>query len=65
MAMNMQFTKSYLRQQLDYPNALPHELTEALPERTRQLLGFYVRVPSSLAEYYVPPAERLYRAGQG
>jgi ectoine hydroxylase-related dioxygenase (phytanoyl-CoA dioxygenase family) len=65
MAINMQFTKSYFRQQMDYPRALPTTLTDSLPERTRQLLGFYVRVPASLAEYYVPPSERLYRPGQG
>lgn len=65
MAMNLQFTKSYVRQQIDYPRALPTRLTDKLPERTRQLLGFYVRMPTSLAEYYVPPEQRLYRAGQG
>jgi ectoine hydroxylase-related dioxygenase (phytanoyl-CoA dioxygenase family) len=65
MAMNLQFTKSYMRQQMDYPRILPAELTDALPERTRQLLGFYVRVPASLDEYYVPADQRLYRSGQG
>ena len=65
MAMNLQFTKSYMRQQLDYPRVVPKELADSLPERTRQLLGFYVRVPASLDEYYVPADQRLYRAGQG
>jgi ectoine hydroxylase-related dioxygenase (phytanoyl-CoA dioxygenase family) len=65
MAMNLQFTKSYMRQQMDYPRILPAEMTDALPERTRQLLGFYVRVPASLDEYYVPADQRLYRSGQG
>jgi ectoine hydroxylase-related dioxygenase (phytanoyl-CoA dioxygenase family) len=50
---------------MDYPRILPAELTDALPERTRQLLGFYVRVPASLDEYYVPADQRLYRSGQG
>jgi len=65
MAMNLQFTKSYMRQQFDYARVVPNELADTLPERTRQLLGFYVRVPASLDEYYVPADRRLYRAGQG
>lgn len=64
-ALNHQFTRSYLRQQIDYPRALPRAATDGLPERTRQLLGFHVRVPTSLEEYYRAPDERLYRAGQG
>jgi ectoine hydroxylase-related dioxygenase (phytanoyl-CoA dioxygenase family) len=65
MAMNLQFTKSYMRQQMDYPRVLPASLLDSLPERTRQLLGMYVRVPASLDEYYVPADQRLYRANQG
>jgi ectoine hydroxylase-related dioxygenase (phytanoyl-CoA dioxygenase family) len=37
----------------------------ALPRRTQTLLGWDARVPSNLDEYYRPPAERLYKGGQG
>ena len=61
-AINNQFTKAWIKQQLDYPRALDWLETD-LPERTKQLLGFHSRVPASLAQYYHVP--RYYRAGQG
>ena len=63
--VNLQFTKSWIRQQFDYPRALPPEMLRGLPERSIQMLGFYVRVPTKLTEFYVPAEERLYRGGQG
>lgn len=65
LSVNHQFTRSYIKQQLDYPRALGAELIEGLAPRTQQLLGFYTRVPASLDEYYQPREKRLYRAGQG
>ncbi len=64
-ALNLQFTRSYFKQQLDLVRVLPAEFQARLPERTRQLLGWYTRVPASLDEYYQAPQDRLYRAGQG
>lgn len=65
LAMNMQFTRSYIKQQIDYVRALGDELIREQPDRTQQLLGYYTRVVTSLDEYYRPAAERLYRGGQG
>ena len=65
LAINMQFTRSYLKQQIDYVRALGDEVVTALPPRTQQLLGYYTRVVTSVDEYYRPEAERLYRRGQG
>jgi ectoine hydroxylase-related dioxygenase (phytanoyl-CoA dioxygenase family) len=65
LAINHQFTRSYIKQQLDYPRALAPEHVASLPPRTQQLLGCWTRVPASLDEYYVPPERRLYRGGQG
>jgi ectoine hydroxylase-related dioxygenase (phytanoyl-CoA dioxygenase family) len=64
-AVNQQFTRSYVKQQVDYPRALGHEAVERQPPRTQQLLGWYTRVVTSLDEYYRAPDERLYRSGQG
>ena len=61
-SINHQFTKSWIKQQLDYPRVLDW-LEPNLSERTKQLLGFYSRVPASLEQYYHVP--RYYRAGQG
>lgn len=61
-AINHQFTKPWIKQQIDYPRALEW-LEDNLKERTKQILGFYARVPASLEEYYRVP--RVYREGQG
>jgi ectoine hydroxylase-related dioxygenase (phytanoyl-CoA dioxygenase family) len=65
LAINHQFTRSFLKQQVDYVRALGDEKVLAQPPRTQQLLGWYTRVVTSLDEYYRPPEERLYRSGQG
>ena len=64
-AVNHQWTRSFIKQQIDYVRALGDEVLADLPERTRQLLGWYTRVVTSVDEFYRPPAERLYRSGQG
>ena len=65
LAINHQFTRSYIKQQIDYVRALGDEVVLAQPPRTQQLLGWYTRVVTSLDEYYRPETERLYRKGQG
>ena len=65
LAINHQFTHSYIKQQIDYVRALGEPVLVGLPPRTQQLLGYYTRVVTSLDEYYRPEAERLYRKGQG
>jgi len=65
LAINHQFTRSYIKQQIDYVRALGDERVLAQPPRTQQLLGWYTRVVSSLDQYYQPAEKRLYRSGQG
>lgn len=65
LAVNHQFTRSYIKQQIDYVRALGDRLVLAQPTRTQQLLGWHTRVVTSLDEYYRPEHERLYRKGQG
>jgi ectoine hydroxylase-related dioxygenase (phytanoyl-CoA dioxygenase family) len=65
LAINHQFTRSYLKQQVDYVRALGEEVILTQKPRTQQLLGWYTRVITSLDEYYRPADERLYRGGQG
>jgi ectoine hydroxylase-related dioxygenase (phytanoyl-CoA dioxygenase family) len=64
-AINNQWTKSFIKQQIDYVRALGDEVLADLPDRTQQLLGWYTRVVTSVDEFYRPPSERLYRSGQG
>jgi ectoine hydroxylase-related dioxygenase (phytanoyl-CoA dioxygenase family) len=54
-----------MRQRFDYPRLVPPEAIAALGPVGRRFLGFDVRMPVSLEEYYVPPEHRLYKAGQG
>lgn len=65
LAINHQFTRSWIKQQIDYVRAVGDAVVEALPPRTQQLLGWWTRVVTSLDEYYQPADRRLYRAGQG
>lgn len=65
LAINHQFTRSFIKQQIDYVRALGEEAVTRLPPRTQQMLGWYTRVVTSLDEYYQPEEKRLYRRGQG
>lgn len=65
LAINHQFTRSYIKQQIDYVRALGDAVVLDQPPRTQQLLGWYTRVVTSLDEYYRSEGERLYRKGQG
>ena len=65
LSVNIQFTRSYFKQQLDYVRGVGEEKVASFPPRTQQLLGWNTRLPCSLEEYYVPHDQRLYRAGQG
>ena len=65
LAVNHQFTGSYIKQQIDYVRALGDDMIIAQKPRTQQLLGWYTRVVTSLDEYYRNESERLYRKGQG
>jgi ectoine hydroxylase-related dioxygenase (phytanoyl-CoA dioxygenase family) len=65
LAINHQFTRSWIKQQVDYVRALGDQKVLGQSPRTQQLLGWYTRVVSSLNEYYQPAEKRLYRSGQG
>ena len=65
LAINQQFTRSYVKQQVDYVRSLGDEVIKAQEPRTQQLLGWYTRVVTTLDEYYRPADQRLYRSGQG
>ena len=65
LAINHQFTRSWIKQQIDYVWALGNETIELLPPRSRQLLGWMTRVVTNLDEFYRPEEERLYCRGQG
>jgi ectoine hydroxylase-related dioxygenase (phytanoyl-CoA dioxygenase family) len=65
LGINLQFTRSFIKQQIDYVRALGDDVVERQLPRTQQLLGWYTRVVTSLDDYYQPSERRLYRSGQG
>lgn len=64
-AITLNFCRSYMRQRFDYPRMISAEHLQDLDPTQRQILGFNVRVPTSLEEYYLPESQRLYKANQG
>jgi len=64
-ALTMNFCRSYMRQRFDYPRMTPSRDASNLDAMQLQLLGYSVRVPTSLSEYYLPVDERPYKPNQG
>jgi len=64
-ALTMNVCRSFMRQRFDYPRLVPPDVVNALGPVGRRFLGFNVRMPASLEEYYVPEEKRLYKANQG
>jgi ectoine hydroxylase-related dioxygenase (phytanoyl-CoA dioxygenase family) len=64
-ALTLNVCRSFMRQRFDYPRLVPKEIVDQLTEVGRRFLGFSVRMPTSLAEYYLPEDQRLYKANQG
>lgn len=64
-AVTLSACRSFMRQRFDYPRLIDGAVAETLSPTLRRLLGFNVRIPASLDEYYVPEERRLYKANQG
>lgn len=63
-AVTMNVCRAYMRQQFDFPRMIPPEIAAGLSEDVRQFLGYHVRMPASLEEFFAPPDQRPYRSGQ-
>ncbi len=64
-AVTMNVCRSYMRQQFDFPRLVDKSVIAQLGERGRRFLGFDVRMPVSLEEYYLPVGQRPYKPNQG
>jgi ectoine hydroxylase-related dioxygenase (phytanoyl-CoA dioxygenase family) len=64
-AITLNVCRSYMRQRFDYPRLVGEDTLERLGEVGRRFLGFNVRMPASIEEFYLPEEQRLYKAGQG
>lgn len=64
-AITINFCRPFMRSRFDFPKMLAqapwvHELDGS----ARKFLGFDVRMPSSLSEFYLPPSKRFYLPNQ-
>ena len=64
-ALTLNVCRSFMRQRFDFPRLVPKDLMSRLGEDGRRFLGMNVRMPTSLDEFYLPEAERLYKPNQG
>lgn len=64
-ALTLTYTKPYFKQQLDYCRQVGYDKCETLDENTKQVLGWYARMPTNLNEWYQPRDKRFYRSEQG
>lgn len=64
-AITMNFCRAFMRQRFDYPRLLGEEMLDRLEERALKRLGYRVRTPIDLDQYYVPTQDRLTLPGQG
>jgi len=64
-AVTINFCRPFMRSRFDFPKMLSQESwLKDLDSSARKYLGFDVRMPSSLQEFYLPPSERLYLPNQ-
>lgn len=67
-ALTINICRSFMRQRFDFPRLVektkPEILTKLGPVGKR-FLGYDVRMPTSLDEFYVPTDKRLYKPNQG
>lgn len=67
-SLTINVCRSFMKQRFDFPRMLdrdyPH-ITQSLSELGKRFLGYNVRMPTSLEEFYLPLSERLYKPGQG
>ena len=58
------FSKSFVKQLMDYPRCLGYTEKHRYSDEMAQLLGYDSRVPANLYEWYQPFENRLYKKGQ-
>jgi hypothetical protein len=54
-----------MKQRFDWVRFVPRPIADALNPQARRIIGFDTRLPTSLEEFFLPEAQRLYKPGQG
>jgi ectoine hydroxylase-related dioxygenase (phytanoyl-CoA dioxygenase family) len=63
-ALPLTFTKSFIKQLMDYPRYLGYDKSDVFSDSLLSLLGYDSRVASNLYEWYLPNNQRLYKKNQ-
>jgi len=63
-AVTMNVCRFDARQRFDYPRMVTENILRQIGPVGKRFLGFDVRTPSSLEEYYVAPEDRVFKPGQ-
>ena len=64
-SLTANFCRCYMRQRFDFVRmAQASSLMISLTENQRKLIGYNVRMPSSLDEFFLPAEKRMYLSGQ-
>jgi hypothetical protein len=63
-ALTLNFSRPFVKQQLDYPAYFGNSACYTLSESMRQVLGYNALPPKSLDEWYQPPERRPYHRDQ-
>jgi ectoine hydroxylase-related dioxygenase (phytanoyl-CoA dioxygenase family) len=64
-ALTMNACRAFMKQRFDWVRFVPAEISGALNDQARRIIGFDTRLPTSLEEFFVPEDRRLYKPGQG
>ena len=65
MSLTCNFCRCYMRQRFDFIRlAQSTGSILRMSEMQRKLLGYNVRIPSNLEQFYLPESQRLYKANQ-
>jgi len=65
VAMTISFTPAYIKPQFDYLSLYKMSELNSMNQGMLQMLGYFSRVPSTLADWYAVPEKRFYRRDQG
>lgn len=62
-AITINFCRPFMRSRFDFPKMIDLDKLNINPS-AKKFLGYDVRMPSNLNEFYLPEKERLYKGGQ-
>ena len=63
-ALTINLCRPFMKQRMDWVRFIPEKISNELNEQARRIIGFDTRIPTNLAEFFLPEDKRLYKGGQ-